>query len=256
MIFVILIGTVLAFFLCFNLIPNHKVANLTGCVAGFLVVVTVLSIIGNFHYHWGMKKATVTTTQSFTSVNRQLNMVLYQKLGKQGNEQVVIYKRTASQKKPTTTPAVQTHNVIHHQGTENRLVIQKQEWVYKNDFYRLLFGLAQKETFIKRTNTFYVAQDYLVMTPKQAKEFGQRMQQAAAGLQKQQQNPATQRAVQQQAQQYVQGKLAAELQKHPQLSDQQRQQLMKKWQTEFKQQLKQQAQRQLAEQVAQSMHLK
>ncbi|USS88799.1 DUF4811 domain-containing protein [Fructilactobacillus cliffordii] len=256
MIFMILIGTVLAFFLCFNLISNHKIANLTGAIAGLLVILTVLSIIGNFHDHLGMKKATVTTTQSFTSINKQMNMVLYQKLGKQGKEQVVIYKKSASQKKPTTTPAINTKNIIHHKGTKNKLVTQKQEWVYKNGFYRMMFGLAQKETFIKRTNTFYVANDYLVMTPKQAKEFGQRMKQAATGLQKQQQNPNSQMVVKQQAQQYIQGKMQAEMQKNPQLSDQQRQKLMKKWQAEFQAQMKQKAQQKLVQQVAHEMNLK
>ncbi|USS87912.1 DUF4811 domain-containing protein [Fructilactobacillus hinvesii] len=256
MIFVILVGTVLAFFLCFNLIPNRKLSNATGILAGFLVILTILAIVGNFHYHFGMKKETVTTPHSFTSINKQMNMVLYQKIGKQGKEQVVIYKKTASQKKPTTTPAIKTRNIIKHEGTKNRLVTQKQEWVYKNGFYRMMFGVAQKETFIKRTNTFHVANDYLVMTPKQAKEFGQRMKQVAAGMKQQQQDPAAQAALKQQAQQYIQGKMTAEMQKNPQLSDQQRQRLMKKWQVEFQNQLKQQAQQKLVEQVAREMNLK
>ncbi|ANZ57366.1 hypothetical protein BGL34_05470 [Fructilactobacillus lindneri] len=255
MIFVILIIAVLAFFICWNLIPNRLVSNLSGIFFGIITILAIVGIIANFHGHFGMTKKTTATQHSFTSINKQMDMILYQKIGKKSNDQAVIYKKDADQKKPTITKVIDTKNVIKKGANDNKLVTTKEDWVYKNNFYRMMFGLAQKETFIKRTNTFHVDKNYLVLTPQQAKEIGTKMKQQAAQMQAKQKDPQVMAAMKQQGEQYVQGKMMAEMQKNPQMTASQKEKLTKKYTNEFQQEAKNKAKQQMLQTVMQQLKI-
>lgn len=82
MIFVILIGAAFALFLCWNLIPNRMVSNGISFALALGLVATILMIVGNFKYHYGMERQTVTTEHAFASVNPKAKMLLVQQVGK------------------------------------------------------------------------------------------------------------------------------------------------------------------------------
>lgn len=253
MIFLLIVVFVLGFFVCWNLIPNQTISNITGIIFAVLSIFTVFAVVANFNSHLGMKKATVQTTTKVASVNPQMKMLLYQPVGTNGKEQAVIYKKNDQQKKPTVSkPALDTKNIVEKNSNKTELVTKSEYWVYKNDFYKTMFGVAQKHELIKRTRTFKVDGDYLVMTTAQAKEFQSRIKKLAK---EQQSNPATAEAAKAQGEQFVQGKMMESLQKNPDLSDKEKTVMTKKYTEEFQKEMKAKAMQQLTKQVISEMKI-
>lgn len=251
MIFLILSISVLAFFLCWNLISNQKVSNVTGIFFAILAILSVLAMLGNFKNHFGMEKETIITRTEIAPVKQM--MILKQPVGTDGTEQAVIYNKKANQKKPTVAkPAMNTKNVIDKNANKNELVSKGTYWVYKNDFYKAMFGFAQKHELIKQTKTFKVKSGVLVMTPAQAKEFGTKMQAEAKAMQ----TPEAMAAAKAKGEEFVQGKLTTAMQKDPKMTDAQKQKLSKKYASEFQAQTKAQSMAQLSQKVATEMNLK
>lgn len=251
MIFLLLTVSVLAFFLCWNLIPNQKVSNVTGVFFAILSILSVLAMMGNFKYHFGMEQQTIVTRTEIAPVKQM--MILKQPVGTDGSEQAVIYNKKARQKKPTVAkPAMDTKNVIKENASKNQLVTKGTYWFYKNDFYKALFGFAQKHELIKQTKTFEVENGVLVMTPDQAKQFGAKMKAEAKAMQ----TPEAMAAAKAKGAEFVQGKLTADMQKNPKMSDAQKQKLTKKYAAEFQKQVKAQSMAQLSQKVAAEMNLK
>ncbi|WP_429970485.1 DUF4811 domain-containing protein [Fructilactobacillus sp. Tb1] len=252
MIFVILGISVLAFFLCWNLIENQKVSNVTGIFFAILAILSVLAMLGNFRNHMGMEKQTVVTTEKIAPVQQM--MIMNQPVGTDGTERAVIYNKKADQKKPTVAkPAMDTKNVIKENAAKNELVTKSTYWVYKNNFYKAMFSFAQKHELIKRTKTFNVKSGVLVMTPAQAKEFGAKMKAEAKAMQS---NPEAMAAAKAKGAEYVQGKMMTDMQKNPNMSAAQKEKLSKKYAAEFQAQSKAQAMAQLSQKVAAEMNIK
>ncbi|WP_395317786.1 DUF4811 domain-containing protein [Fructilactobacillus frigidiflavus] len=251
MIFVLLTISVLAFFLCWNLISNQKISNITGVFFAILAILSVLAMLGNFKNHLGMEKETIVTRTEIVPVKQM--MILKQPIGTDGTEQAVIYNQKANQKKPTVAkPTMDTKNLIKENAAKNQLVTKSTYWVYKNGFYKAMFGFAQKHELVKQTKTFAVKRGVLVMTPVQAKEFGAKMQAEAKAMQ----TPEAMAAAKAKGEEFVQSKLTAAMQKDPKMTDAQKQKLSKQYASEFQAQAKAQSMAQLSQKVAAEMNLK
>ncbi|MCF6515194.1 DUF4811 domain-containing protein [Lactobacillus sp. S2-2] len=234
MIFILLIIFLIGFFLSWNLIDNDIVRNVLSAILVVLIVGSVTLMTMNFHDHFGMKKETTTKTEKIASVNPKMNMIIYQQIGT-SNDQAVVYKKDAKQKKNTVAKPIDTKNVIKENQKETNLEVKTTNWVYKNKFYDSLFGLAKKKEFIHKTNTFNLNKDFVSLSSKQVKELPKLMKQQQAQAK---QNKAQ---MQTQAKTYIQTKVKADMMKDPSISVKQQKGLAQKYQKEFEAQAQAQA---------------
>ncbi|KRK45448.1 DUF4811 domain-containing protein [Dellaglioa algida] len=170
MIIILLVIAVVLFFLTWNLIRNNAVSYTLGGIFALCIIVLGGMIVVNYSTHYGMEKVTTTKTESLASMSKDTNLLVYQPIGTDGSEKVVVYKNTASQTKTKHTQTDDTTSKIVENAKSNKLVVKETRWVYKNNTYKLMFGIADNNhVLIKRTNTFYVKKDMLVLTANQAK---------------------------------------------------------------------------------------
>ncbi|MHC9533428.1 DUF4811 domain-containing protein [Dellaglioa sp. L3N] len=170
MIIILLVIAVILFFLTWNLIKNNALSYTLGGIFALCVIVFGGMIVANYSTHYGMEKVTTTKTEKVASTSKAMNLLVYQPIGTNGVEKVVVYKNSASQKKTKQTQTDETTSKIVKNAKRNKLVVKETRWVYKNNFYKLLFGVADNnKVLIKRTNTFYVKKNVVVLTANQAK---------------------------------------------------------------------------------------
>lgn len=170
MIILLLILSIILFFLTWNLIRNNVLSYTLGGIFALCTILTGGLIVANFSAHYGMEKVTTTKTEQLASSSKEMDMLLYQPIGTDGSEKVVIYKNTASQKKTKATKTDDTTSKIVENAKSNKLVVKETRWTYKGNGYRLMFGIANNDkTLEKRTNTFYVKKSWTTLTVKQAK---------------------------------------------------------------------------------------
>lgn len=171
MIFIIMIASLLIFSLL-NVFAKKRWQTGVSLVFIALFFVSLILVVANDHYHFGMKKQTSETTQTLVSStpNAQANMLLYQPLGN-GTEKVYLYRTNESQKKPQPTGTDSVTNRVEKNSTKNELTTKKTYWVYKNDAMKLWFNWSSKnKQFIREQNTFHVTSDWLVLSTPQAKK--------------------------------------------------------------------------------------
>ena len=109
------------------------------------------------------------------------------------------------------------------EGTSPELVTETSYWDYKNDFYKLFFGIVNNNhEFIEAENTFNVPESWEVLSVDQMKEFGQLAKERQASFKEE-------------AQKEIQTKLMAAIQKDPTLAtDEAKQQtLIEQWTAEL-----------------------
>jgi hypothetical protein len=97
-------------------------------------------------------------------------------------------------------------------------------WEYKNDFYAFLFGISgNNKEFIKQTNTFYVKNDWMVLSTTQASQ-----------LAKQMKNKDVQAQMKTQGEAYVKAAVMKAMQANPQMTSAQQKKVIAQAQKEFK----------------------
>ncbi|MGX4687552.1 DUF4811 domain-containing protein [Vagococcus sp. JNUCC 83] len=147
-------------------------------VFGIVFIGSVALMEMNYSHHFGMKKAVAVKETSLVSSadNEQLNILLYQPLG-DGKEKVYLYKTSPSQKKVTQTKTDKVKNEVAI-SKDNKAVLESKttQWVYKNVFYKTLFGIAgNNKEFDSQKNTFYIPSDWIELSTDQAKKLGEEM---------------------------------------------------------------------------------
>ncbi|KRN76710.1 DUF4811 domain-containing protein [Weissella minor] len=198
-------------------------------VAGSLAVLgLVLSIAGitlNFTDHYGMKQVTKTTEQQIYSAgdkNSPANMLLAQEIGDDSGNYVLVYRENENDAEPKPHHKPDQKHIIEAvkktadykesaQATEATSQTKTTRWVFKNDMYKLLFGISdQQNELVKETTTVTVPEKtWVVMSPKQAEELGKQQQKMPAQA-REMQAKQTETAVKEQ--------MMAYMQKHPDAS--------------------------------------
>ena len=181
-------------------------------VLGAVFVVSLIALIANLTYHFGMEKTVTnkTTTLVSSGDTDDFDLLLYQPLG-DGTEKIYLYKTDASQSEPKQTGTEQVTNIVETGADEAQLSSNTTRWVYQNDVYRFLFGIADNENeYIERTNTFSVPDAWFVLSVDQAKKL--------ASLAKEQAD-----TMKTEGQMYVQEKMQAALMADPTMDESEKQ---------------------------------
>lgn len=188
---IIFVAVILAIALFISMVSISKplLRNLTSLIIAILFALSLSLIVLNDRDHFGMKKITTTQTADLISVSpsKQLKMLLYQNVGTSGKNRVYIYKTQATQKKPTTTNPDPTHttNKVKVTTQSPRIVTKTTRWVYKNDAYKLWFGIAgNNHKLIQHKNTFEINNDWLTLSSVQAKKLQHLAKQNTAKMKK------------------------------------------------------------------------
>lgn len=217
MIIFLLILAVIATFVSMTLIPKPVVRYICTAISAIVVVGSVALLVMNDREHFGMKKITETTTQTVYSVSpsKQMPMLLYKNIGTDGKERVYVYKKDADKKKTSHTELEKTTNRVKTTNDDQaRLEKKTTRWVYKNDTYRLWFGIAGNDREVShRVNTFYVPKNWPTLSTTEAAKLQKLVKQNQASMKK----DAT-KYVKAKVTATVKDTLKAALQKNPRMS--------------------------------------
>lgn len=168
MIFVILILSVVASAFLFILTQKRWQRNLSIVFAACFVL-SIGLIVANFNQHFGMETAKRNQTVNLVSSleDQNANAILYKPLG-DGTEKVYLYE-TKDSEKPQSAGSDHVINHVDHNADQAQLNMEKTEWVYKNGFYRFLFGISGNEhEFIKQENEFHLPSDWQIVSTEQS----------------------------------------------------------------------------------------
>lgn len=225
MIIIIMFVSALALFASVMLI-NQRLPRFVGSLLfGILFVGSTTLMTLNYSHHFGMKQVTTVTKQNVFSAASPLPVALYQPVGTNGQDNVLIYKTKQDQKKTTHTQANE-YTTSKMKFTANRttpeLKTTETRWQFKNNFYQTLFMWSGMDgTLIKRTNVIEYPQTFVKLTPTQVK----RLQAKMSGNDN--------RQLQAQAKSFVTAKVQAAMVKHPNMSAQQIHQVSQQAEQEF-----------------------
>ncbi|HEY4399470.1 MAG TPA: DUF4811 domain-containing protein [Lactobacillaceae bacterium] len=181
----LVIFAVLAFLSAF-LIQNTPLRLVATTIMFAGVIASVVGIVANSHDQFGMDKVTTTTKrQIYTAGTKDqgFGMLLYQNIGTDGKSKAYIYRAKADDKDVTVTPKL-SKTMTLEQTLENVKVSSKQvatsgnkayvttkktEYVYKADWAKFLFGIANNDhQVIKVVNTYAVPANWLALSTDQA----------------------------------------------------------------------------------------
>lgn len=145
------------------------------------LILSVIAMVANMHQHFGMKSVVTTTKTaiySAGSAQQNFGVLLYQGVGTAGKENVYIYK--ASPKAVHTTLAKPDLNTTSSRvavdGNKAYKVVRTTRYVYRNNAYKFLFGLADNNYQLKQRHvTYQVPATWVAMTPEQAKSLSAKM---------------------------------------------------------------------------------
>ncbi|MFT8673884.1 DUF4811 domain-containing protein [Leuconostoc mesenteroides] len=180
---IILIMAVFALlgFLANMMLENRAIRLLTALIMFIGLIISVIGIVANMHDHYGMKAVTTTKKrQIYTAgdANQGFGMLLYQGVGTNGKENVYIYKTSSDAKKTfVAKPDLKTTSRRESiAGNKAYKVTKTTRWVYKNNTYKLLFGIADNNKSLKHRRTIYqVPSTWIALTTTQAKSLSAKM---------------------------------------------------------------------------------
>ncbi|KRM87604.1 DUF4811 domain-containing protein [Lacticaseibacillus thailandensis] len=230
MILWILVISTILLFISFVTLRSSWYRVLFVAITGVLMVGSVWAIHENDEDHLGMKRVTTTTSQVIYSASpsKALSLLLHQDIGTNGKHSVYIYK-TASGSKAKTHHTKADYDVYNRVTTTQQDVAQLQvtrhEWVYKNDFAKLMFNDLNNHQLIKQTNTFKIPTTWYDLTTSQAKQLAQQLKKA-------QHQSAAQKA---QLQAAIKQQVAAAVAKNPSMTQAQQQALVKQLTAKYQQ---------------------
>ncbi|MBB1063370.1 DUF4811 domain-containing protein [Limosilactobacillus fastidiosus] len=223
MIIILMFGSAIALFASVMFI-NQRVTRIIGTIIfGILFIVSTTLMTLNYSHHLGMEKVTTTTTQTVYSATEKLPIALYQPVGTNGQDNVLIYKTSQGQKKPVHTQANEytTSKMEFTNRAKPQLKTTETRWRFKNNFYKCLFMWSgMNGTLVKRINVIKYPRIFIKLTPMQAQQLQKRFVAAGPRLQAQ-------------AKSFVTAKVQAAMAKQPHMSAQQIQQVSQQAEQEF-----------------------
>lgn len=171
MILLLIVLSVLGFAVL-NVFAKNKLQTGLSLVLGLVFVASVVALMANLTYHFGMEKETTAKTTPLVSSanNENFDLLLYQPLG-DGTEKIYLYKTDADQEEPKQTGTDKVTNVVETGADSAQLETKTTRWVYKSDLSRFLFGIADNDgQYVSRTNTFSLPDSWEVLSVDQAKK--------------------------------------------------------------------------------------
>ena len=209
MILVVLVLCTIALFLTFVYMRSSALRLVLTAIFTLGLIASLVLVVENDSQHYGMTKVTTTktTTLKSASSSSSMDMLLYQSVGTADKHRVYIYKQTSNQKKVSHTAAnIKVANHVKTTTGATKLVTKSTRWEYKNSTAKFWFGIADNDhKLIKRTNTFYVKKNWVVLSTTQAKALSKLAKQQATTLKAR-------------AKVYVQNKVQAAMVKNPSMS--------------------------------------
>lgn len=210
MIIAVMFVAMLLFFAATMFIKQASVRVPVSLVFAAIFVVATGAMTANYNHHIGMHKVTTTTSRTVYPVRAGSPLALYQPLGTDGTERVLIYKNHPSQKKPSHTPANEhTESHLKFAPRSNiKMTSRTTRWETNPGFASFIYrGAGTEGKLVHQDITITYPRTYVKVTTKQARKL------AKAGA-KSSQNPQARQA----AQQYVMGKVQAARAKNPRMS--------------------------------------
>ncbi|PDH93795.1 DUF4811 domain-containing protein [Oenococcus oeni] len=212
MILVLLVISAVAFFVSFIYTDNPISRRMLTLISGAVVLLSLLAIVANYYDHYGLHKVSVTSTKKIYSADQSssMNLILYQKIGTSGKENVYIYSTKLKQKTPQHTQADEytTNKVKNISSNTAKLKTTKTYWEYKSNASKFWFGIAENgHELVKRVNNFEIPKTWIRLSTSQAKE-----------LKKELADSKFQQQVKKEAAAYVEEKMKAAVIKGPSLA--------------------------------------
>lgn len=204
MIIILLIIACLALFASAMFIKQRGTRIVAILLSVILMVGSTTLMVLNYHSHFGMKKVTTTTTRVVSPVAKQLPIALYQPLGTDGKEEVLMYRNSPNGKVQHTRADENVTSKMKLGNVQSpTMTVKKTRWQFKNNFYKTLFMWSGMDgTLAKQETTITYPANYLRVTPRQMRQLKAAMAAAAK-------NPAAQK-------QGLSAVIANALVKHPQ----------------------------------------
>lgn len=225
MIIGIMFVAMLLFFAATMFIKNPKVRVPVSLVFAAIFVVSAAGMTANYNHHVGMHKVTTTTSRTVYPVRAGSPLALYQPLGTDGTERVLIYKNHPSQSKPSHTPAKEnTESHLKFASRSNiKMTTKTTRWKNNSGFAAFIYrGAGTEGKIVHRDITITYPKTYVKVTTKQAQKL------AKAGA-KANNNPQARQA----AQQYVMSRVQAARAKNPRMSKAQMKQVQQQANAEY-----------------------
>lgn len=237
MIIAIMFIAMLAFFACIMFIKQTGWRAILATIFGILFVGSTFLMTINYSHHFGMHQVTTTTKKTVYPVRTGSPLALYQPLGTDGTERVLIYKNNADDHKPTHTPANEkTSSQLKFSHRHNILMTTTTtRWRPNAGWATVLFAKAGTSgKLIHRHITITYPKTYVKVTTKQAQKLAKASRHQSGNAQAQAAGKA-----------YVSGKVRAAMAKDPHMTNKQRKDVAQEAQLQFqsrmiKQALKQQ----------------
>ncbi|MFV0557739.1 MAG: DUF4811 domain-containing protein [Enterococcus sp.] len=249
MIIVLLIASTLG--LLFSFVFAEKLGQkiLAAVFFVFFIASLILSV-SNTDFHFGMEQVERTKTTELVSsgdASLDLDLLLYQTLDEEGQENVYLYKTSSKQKKPKTTTAdVSVTNQVQTGAEEAQKVTTTTRWEYKNDWYKFLFGIYNNNhEYVKQKNVFVIPDSWVVLSTDEAQQLGELAQKA----QKEQSSAEAQEKAQAALKEYLQEEMTQALKENPEMSDEQQEKLTEELTAEYTKNLQTEALKQLIAEV-------
>lgn len=223
MIIILMFISAMALFASVMFINQRTPRIVSTVIFGILFVGSTTLMTLNYSHHFGMRQVTTTTNQKVYSAGGQMPLAMYQPVGTDGKDNVLIYKTSLKQRKPQHTQANEytTSKMTFSTRQSPQLTTTETRWRFKNNFYKIMYMWSgMNGTLVQRTNVIDYPQSYVKVTTSQAKQF-----QAKAGK--------ASSIMQSQAKAAVTSKVQAALAKNPQMSAQQIQQVSQQAEQEF-----------------------
>lgn len=233
MIIILMIISAIAFFISFIYIDKVPLRITFTLISGIVFISSIIGIVANYHSHYGMQEITTTTEKQIYSADTTgaMQIILYEPIGTNGDENIFIYSPELHSKKVTYTKVDEfttNKTKIVNSGTAN-LKITEVHWKYKSSAYKFWFGIADNNNKLsKQINTFYLPKTWSLLSTSEAKELKQKMS-----------SPEFKKQIKSQATLYIQNKMKNAIVKNPSLATNKSRQLemQKKFANEFQDQM-------------------
>lgn len=127
-------------------------------VVSFIVIAgSLIALVGNDNYHWGMHQVTQTQIQNLSPVRSPQAALMVKRLGT-GSERVVVYRLADATKTRRTVADIHTTTKFVT-GSPAQLQITTTSWQFRSHWSKLLFELGNRQTQVSH-------RQYLFTTPK------------------------------------------------------------------------------------------
>ncbi|EFR44860.1 DUF4811 domain-containing protein [Streptococcus pseudoporcinus] len=181
---IIIVATVLSF-ITWMYIPKQPIRYLLGTLSLLSLLASTLYLTDHFVNHRGMTVDTKVTKQEIYSagdVKANFGLLITQKIGRQSNHHILIYRDHKADQKPRAhfvpnkkkiNEAIKISANYKQVGSDKAyLITTTKRYVWKTHFDKLMFGFGgENNELISQKAEAIIPKDYwLVLTPKQAQQ--------------------------------------------------------------------------------------